>query len=69
MPNQDSMVFINIIVLSKRQNKRVQKLKLLWLNGVYFNSKEKRFTSKAWVFAMSLLVRMHENTSERKQHL
>lgn len=42
MPNQDSMVFINIIVLSKRQNKRAQKLKLLWLIGVYFNSKEKK---------------------------
>lgn len=69
MPNQDSMGFIIIVVLTKRQNKREQKLKLMWLNSVYFNSKEKRFSSKAWVFAMSLLVRVHKNTSERKQHL
>lgn len=47
MPNQDRMVFIIIIVLSKRQNNKEQKLKLLWLNGVYFNSKEKIFISKA----------------------
>ena len=69
MSNQESMFFIIVILLTKRQNKKEQKLKLLWLHGVYFNSKEKRFTSKTWVFAMPLLVRVYKNTSERKQHL
>lgn len=74
MPEQDRMFFIIIIiivvvVLSKRQNKREQKLKLLRLNGASFNSKGKRFISKAWVFAMPSLVRVHENNRERKQRL
>lgn len=46
MPDQDSMGFliIMIIVLTKRQNKREQKLKLLQLNGlkIYFNYKGKK---------------------------
>lgn len=61
--------FFIIVALTKRQNKREQKLKLLWLNGVYFKTKGKRKIFFQGLSTCKVLIKVYKNTSEWKQHL